>query len=73
MTKRVRIFSAAGPCLMNGDGAGPVVRETAAFYITQLEGERERRVSKSRSGVHVEACRCCRDHQATMYPHGYMD
>lgn len=68
MSKTIRKFSMAGPCLTYK--YGPVVRETSKFYFYLSEG-RERRVSKKR--VHTEPCRSCRDHSETMYPNGYMD
>lgn len=71
--KLVRKTSMAGPCLVQG----LLVRETAKFYVyREWQGgnryEGERRIAKA-YGVHVEACRCCRDHVETNYPNGYMD
>lgn len=70
----VRRFSAAGPCLT----LGQLARQTAKFYFyhrwiggSQFEAS-EHRVAKSPL-VHIEPCNCCRDHEHTQYPHGYMD
>lgn len=63
----VREFSPAGPCLT----AGPLVRETAKFFVYRDDAGKERRIGKRGSLVHTEPCRCCRDHAASMYPNGY--
>ena len=69
----VREFSPAGPCLT----LGRLKSETAKFYCYEewKGGDvfgRLRKVSKS-GRAHVEPCRSCRDHAATVYPNGYMD
>jgi len=69
----VREFSPAGPCLT----LGRLKNETAKFYCYEewKGGDvfgRLRKVSKS-GRAHVEPCRSCRDHAATVYPNGYMD
>lgn len=70
--KIVRSFSPIGPCLTEGR----LVRETDKFVVFEewRGGDRyegERRISKSK--VHTEPCRSCRDHEKTQYPNGYMD
>ena len=69
--KILRFSSACGPCLTLTDGAGLIVGETAKFWITELPGKERKRVSKSKG--HTEPCSCCRDHERTQYPNGYMD
>ena len=68
----VRRFSAIGPCLTEGK----LLRETDKFFVyAEWQGgdryEGEKRIAKGK--VHLEPCRCCRDHKTTMYPNGYMD
>ncbi len=82
MSALVREFSPAGPCLM----LGQFVRRTAKtiVYREWLGGEHfgdERRVGgwkvkeapSGRAYIHTEPCHCCRDHDRTQYPNGYMD
>jgi hypothetical protein len=76
MTKTVRKFSAAGPCIT----LGVLLRETASFYVYAPrhsgydDTPKQKRVGKDRYGmVHTEACVSCRDHNRTQYPNGYMD
>ena len=73
MTTIVREFSPAGPCLT----LGRLTRETAHFYCydewhggDHFHGAKK---VKKIDRAHIEPCRSCRDHAATMYPHGYMD
>jgi hypothetical protein len=73
MTQLVREFSAIGPCIT----LGQFVKRTEKFTVFRAwQGgscfaDTETRVSSSK--VHTEPCRSCRDHEATQYPHGYMD
>ena len=75
MTKFVRNFSPAGPCIVQG----ALIRETAKFYIfaDRFEPGRERRLTKRTAEhytrAHVESCPSCMDHARTQYPNGYMD
>jgi hypothetical protein len=84
MTKLVREFSAAGPCLT----LGRFVKRTSKFIMyNQWQGGDSFSPTVSRVGgykvqvredgreglVHTSPCRSCRDHSETMYPHGYMD
>ena len=79
MTKLVREFNRAGPCIT----LGRFVRETQKFYVfnTWRGGDQfdtsETRISKRTpshySGAHVEPCSSCRDHPRTNFPNGYMD
>lgn len=73
MQKTLRMFSLAGPCLTSVAGAGPIIRETAKFWITRSHNGEERRVSKANHRAHVEPCNCCTDHPRTQYPYGYID
>ena len=72
-TPTVREFSSAGPCLT----LGPLVKRTAKTftYNDRIEGGQHRVGGwKVQSGhFHTDPCRSCRDHDATMYPEGYMD
>ncbi len=84
MTQTVREFSSAGPCLI----LGQFVRRTpmTIVYREWLGGDnygKERRVGGwkvtgdmyhgRRAYVHIEPCKCCKDHAETKYPHVYMD
>ena len=71
--KTLRQFSPAGPCLTVIEGCGPIIRETAHFWIVKRPGAKEQRVSKHGHRAHTEPCRSCTDHPSTSYPHGYMD
>lgn len=69
---RVRLFSPCGPCLT----AGELVRTTPKFHVYREwhGGDRydgERRIARAAS--HTTPCPRCRDHAATVYPHGLMD
>jgi len=70
MTKTVRRFSAAGPCIT----LGAFVKRTHKFlvYRDKYNGK-EKRIGHAHDLAHVEPCRSCRDHERTMYPHGFMD
>lgn len=78
-TTLVRAFSPCGPCLT----LGRLTKVTAQFYCyTEWRGgdnfdgpaKKVRRPDVGAySRAHIEACRSCRDHQATSYPNGYMD
>lgn len=76
----VREFSAYGPCIPLGE----LLRETAKFYVydrannAHLRNRRdrepiERKIAKSNQAIHLEPCRSCGDHEATIYPDGYQD
>jgi hypothetical protein len=74
----VREFSAAGPCLT----LGRLTKTTAQFYCyeewkggNRYEGAKRIRIHTEAhySGAHIVPCRCCRDHEKTQYPDGYMD
>lgn len=73
MTKTVREFSVAGPCITLGE----LVRETPASYFVRdrYEPTKINRYGKGRweGKRHTEACPSCRDHAKTQYPEGYMD
>jgi hypothetical protein len=66
--KTVRQVNWAGPCIE----LGPLIRETAKFYVFQQHRNRrnrEERISKGK--VHLEPCTRCVDHPNTSYPNGY--
>jgi hypothetical protein len=78
MTKLVREFSAAGPCLILGE----YVKQTERFiFYREWQGGNKFSPDISRIGKpkwfprkrHIEPCPSCRDHEATQYPNGYMD
>jgi hypothetical protein len=79
VTKIVREFSVAGPCLT----LGRLAKQTEQFYVYEewhggdrFGPERKRirkRTEAHYSGAHVEPCPSCRDHTQTQYPNGYMD
>jgi hypothetical protein len=70
MTKTVRRFSMAGPCIT----LGAYVKTTNKFlvYVARRTGE-IKRISHAHDLAHVEPCSSCQDHPRTQYPNGYMD
>lgn len=70
MTKQVRRFSMAGPCIT----LGAYVKRTDKFlvYVDKYDGK-TKRVAHTHDLAHVEPCQSCRDHAQTQYPNGYMD
>jgi hypothetical protein len=62
----VRKINWAGPCI----DQGPLVRETAQFYVYE-QGGREHRIKKTDPLVHLEPCQRCMDHPQTQYPRGF--
>lgn len=79
MTKLVREFSAAGPCLT----LGQFVKRTPKFiFFREWQGGDKFADTVSRRGgwkvakgayIHTEPCTSCRDHERTQYPNGYDD
>lgn len=74
MTKTVREFSSAGPCL----NLGILVKRTnKTITFTNHWGETRKRggwrVTHESEFIHTEPCRRCMDHEKTDYPNGYMD
>ena len=77
MTKTVREFSAAGPCLTLGEF---VKRSSKSIFYREWLGGNRYADRISRVGgwkvtrgdyIHTAPCRSCRDHPETSYPNGY--
>lgn len=65
----VRNSSMVGPCIW----LGPIVRETAKFYVIDSYKPEFYGTRKLKENVHIEPCIRCTDHPNTNYPMGYLD
>lgn len=71
MTKTVREFNAAGPCIQLGEFVKFTPRGQVVFQNRHGKTERRGGFSVDSGLIHTIACPSCRDHSETQYPNGY--